>query len=158
MSRIEIRLVRTRADKRRFLTFPWKIYKNDPLWVPPLLPQRRKITDPKHGEFFQRGEADFLTAWRDGELVGTICAAEDKAGNAEGNRRECIFGFFEYFEDLEIAWEADSDETLLRGAVIDQAALYGLVSKLRDLGLALLSVDVSEDVEPGLEPKAPTPT
>jgi hypothetical protein len=62
-----------------------------------------------------------------------------------------------WFEDLEIIQEAERDETLLRGTVIDQAALYGLLAKLRDLGLALLSVDVSEDVEPGLDPKAPTP-
>ena len=62
-----------------------------------------------------------------------------------------------WFEDLEIIQEAESDETLLRGTVIDQAALYGLLAKLRDLGLALLSVDVSEGVEPDLEPKAPKP-
>jgi hypothetical protein len=62
-----------------------------------------------------------------------------------------------WFEDLEIIWEAESDESLLRGAVIDQAALYGLLSKLRDLGLTLLSVDVSEGADPDLESQAPTP-
>jgi len=51
-----------------------------------------------------------------------------------------------WFEDLEIIQEVESDETLLRGTVIDQAALYGLLAKLRDLGLALLSVDVAKDV------------
>jgi GNAT superfamily N-acetyltransferase len=103
MSQIEVRPVRTRRERRRFLTFPWKIYKNDPLWVPPLLPQRARVIDPKRGAFFQRGEAKLFIAWRDGRPVGTICAGEDRIVNAQTHRRECMFGFFEYFEEIEVA-------------------------------------------------------
>jgi hypothetical protein len=52
-----------------------------------------------------------------------------------------------WFEGLSIAHTAQ-DETILSGSVIDQAALYGLLAKLRDLGLALVSVN-SVDVEGG---------
>jgi hypothetical protein len=45
----------------------------------------------------------------------------------------------EWFEDLTITLEEDGD-TLLTGPVIDQAALHGLLKKVRDLGLPLLSV------------------
>jgi hypothetical protein len=48
-----------------------------------------------------------------------------------------------WFEDLTIAHSAQ-DETILSGSVVDQAALYGLLAKLRDLGLALVSVDSVE--------------
>jgi hypothetical protein len=41
-----------------------------------------------------------------------------------------------------------SDETLLTGPVADQAALHGLLDKIRDLGLPLLSVN---RIEPGLQ-------
>ena len=44
-----------------------------------------------------------------------------------------------WFEGLRIT-HIDPGETLLTGEVADQAALYGLLAKLRDLGLALLSV------------------
>lgn len=37
------------------------------------------------------------------------------------------------------------NETVLSGAIPDQAALYGLISKLRDLGLPLAAVRVGED-------------
>jgi hypothetical protein len=47
-----------------------------------------------------------------------------------------------WFEDLQVAHDAEQDETLLHGEVVDQAALYGVLSKLRDLGLALHSVQV----------------
>jgi len=44
-----------------------------------------------------------------------------------------------WFEGLTITLEEDGD-TLLTGPVIDQAALHGLLKKMRDLGMPLLSV------------------
>ena len=54
----------------------------------------------------------------------------------------------EWFEEFEIE-HTDQDETILTGDVADQSALYGLIAKLRDLGLPLISVDSVEveDVE-----------
>jgi hypothetical protein len=51
----------------------------------------------------------------------------------------------EWFEGLTITLEEDGD-TLLTGPVIDQAALHGLLRKVRDLGMPLVSV---RPVEPG---------
>ena len=48
-----------------------------------------------------------------------------------------------WFAGLKIA-HTDQDETVLSGAVVDQAALYGVLSMLRDLGLPLLSVTGEE--------------
>ena len=45
----------------------------------------------------------------------------------------------DWFEGLTIT-RADNGETLLRGPVVDQAALHGVLRKVRDLGLPLLSV------------------
>ena len=51
----------------------------------------------------------------------------------------------DWFEGLTITLEEDGD-TLLTGPVVDQAALHGLLKKVRDLGLPLVSVS---PVEPG---------
>ncbi len=56
----------------------------------------------------------------------------------------CIKGHLDHrwsdwFEGLEIALK-DNGETRLSGPVVDQAALYGLLIKVRDLGLPLVSV------------------
>jgi len=45
----------------------------------------------------------------------------------------------EWLDDLTIT-HTEQEETVLTGAIVDQAALYGLVAKLRDLGLPLLSL------------------
>ena len=45
----------------------------------------------------------------------------------------------DWFEGLTITLE-DNGETLLTGPVIDQAALHGLLKKVRDLGMSLVSV------------------
>ena len=54
----------------------------------------------------------------------------------------------DWFEGLTITVEEDGD-TLLTGPVIDQAALHGLLKKVRDLGMPLVSVSP-------LEPGSPT--
>ncbi len=51
----------------------------------------------------------------------------------------------DWFGGLTVTLE-DNGETLLTGPVVDQSALYGLLKKVRDLGILLLSVN---RVEPG---------
>ncbi|HVP20349.1 MAG TPA: hypothetical protein VMS73_00655 [Anaerolineaceae bacterium] len=48
--------------------------------------------------------------------------------------------WMDWFDGLAITLEANGD-TLLTGPVVDQAALYGLLRKVRDLGIPLLSVN-----------------
>jgi hypothetical protein len=50
----------------------------------------------------------------------------------------------EWFEGLELT-PTEGDMTLLAGELVDTSALYGLLSKLRDLGLVLVSLRSVED-------------
>jgi len=43
-----------------------------------------------------------------------------------------------WFEDLQVT--SDGEQTVIAGLVADQAALHGLLTKVRDLGLFLISV------------------
>lgn len=47
----------------------------------------------------------------------------------------------DWFDDMTFVHD-DDGTTILRGAIIDQAALHGLLKKIRDLGMPLLSVNL----------------
>lgn len=57
----------------------------------------------------------------------------------------------EWFEGLTVT-NLDSGETVLRGEIVDQAALHGMLSKVRDLNLSLIAVSStgSERQEPAI--------
>ncbi len=56
----------------------------------------------------------------------------------------------EWFENLSITHESDGT-ALLSGPIRDQAALYGILIKMRDLGLTLLSLEASTPIQPSEE-------
>lgn len=148
MSPIEIHPVETRRERRRFLTFPWCIYRDDPLWVPPLLPERMQLIDPARGPIYERGTAAFYTAWQDGRPVGTICAADDVELNEWLGVRECTFGFFECVEDYAVAeallqqvvaWaEMRHLDSIVGPFHLDRENGYGVLVEGRDRPPALL--------------------
>ena len=88
MPEIKITKVETKRDRRTFLTIPWMIYKDDPLWVSPPIPLQMSAINPESGAFFLRGEADFFIAWKDGKPVGRICAGEDPPANQDRGRKD----------------------------------------------------------------------
>lgn len=148
MSAIEVRPVRSASERRQFLLFPWRIYRHDPLWVPPLLPDRAARTDPRKGVFFQRGSAEFFIAWRGRTPVGTICAADDRAVNVQRGLRDCMFGFFDCVDDYAVAqalldaaevWAKERQLNCLYGPFnLDYENSYGILIEGRDRPPALL--------------------
>jgi GNAT superfamily N-acetyltransferase len=138
----EVRPLRGHRDRRIFLTFPWRIYRDDPLWVPPIVSERAKVIDPEYGPFFKRGEAECFVAWRDGRPVGTICAGKDRHTNAFLDRKDCVFGFFETIQDYAVAeallnhvmtWAVQHDLDTLYGPFnLDYEDSYGVLVEGRD--------------------------
>lgn len=124
MSEITVIKVESKPDLHRFFTFPWAVYQDDPLWVPPLLPERRSVLDPQTSAFLRRGEADLFLAYRDGQLAGTICAAEDPPTNDKRGTKECVFGFLEYIKDFQV-FTALIETALEWGRKRGLDALYG---------------------------------
>jgi GNAT superfamily N-acetyltransferase len=148
MSRLEVRRVHGRQEKEVFLRFPWKIYRSDPLWVPPILSERAKSIDPAQGQFFSHGEAEFYVAWLNGQAIGTICAAEDHSANQRRGVNECVFGFFDCIDDAETAsalfeavetWAGKRNlDTLFGPFNLDYEDSYGVLIEGRDRPPALL--------------------
>jgi GNAT superfamily N-acetyltransferase len=119
---VTVQPVHTARQRRLFLTFPWKVYKGDPLWVPPLLSERRKTIDPARGLFFKNGYARLFLAKHRRRVVGTIACAEDRNRTLALGKPECMLGFFECLPDYAVAQ-----------ALFDQAADWARQHKLTSL-------------------------
>src|ERR1041385_1086255 len=103
MNNIRIQPVSSGTDVKQFIKFSWRIYQNDPSWVPPLLMDRRKLMDRKKNPFYKHAEAEFFLAKRDGEIVGRIGAIINHNHNEEHKENIGFFGFFECVNDQTVA-------------------------------------------------------
>lgn len=100
---VEIHQVSTRRDLTAFVTFPWRVYRGDPLWVPPLISDRRETLDPGRGQFFRQADVALFMARRGRSVVGTIAAFIDRVRVERLKNADGGFGFFEVMEDYEAA-------------------------------------------------------
>jgi len=100
---VEIRPVRFRKDLMRFIKLPFRLYRDQPNWVPPLTYERKRHLDRKKNPFFEHAEAEYFLAWRDGRPVGRITAQVDRNFNEFQDNEWGMFGFFETEDDPEAA-------------------------------------------------------
>ncbi len=100
---VEIRPARSRRDMTRFIRLPWRLYDTEPLWVPPLISERRRHLSRRRNPFFEHAEAEYFLAWRDGQPVGRISAHVDHRLNELQDNRWGLFGFFECEDDPQVA-------------------------------------------------------
>ena len=103
MAQIEIKPVRSRADLNAFIKFPWRIYADDPAWVPPLLVERKAFLNRKKHPFYEHGDAALFLARAGGEVVGRIMASDDPSYNALHQTNAGCFGMFEAIDDQNVA-------------------------------------------------------
>lgn len=91
---LQIRPADDRRSRKRFADLPFRLYRDDPIWVPPLRSAQNKLLAQKTA-FFNRNEMQLFLAERDGRVVGRIAAILNRAHNAHYGDRVGFFGFFE---------------------------------------------------------------
>jgi GNAT superfamily N-acetyltransferase len=87
----------------RFIRLPWRIYRNSPQWVPPLIFERKQFLSRKKNPFFNHAQAEYFLARRGGRVVGRISAQIDQDFNEAQGHDWGMFGFFECEDDQEAA-------------------------------------------------------
>jgi GNAT superfamily N-acetyltransferase len=102
-SPVEIRQVATRRDLDRFVKVPWRIYSDDPQWVPPLLVDVKEFLNRKKHPFYLHAEATQFLALRDGEAIGRILVSDDPHYNQQHQTNLGNFGMFESIRDTAVA-------------------------------------------------------
>jgi GNAT superfamily N-acetyltransferase len=100
---VTVRPVEGRRDLDRFIKLPFRLRRDDPVWVPPLHFERRQFLDRSKNPFFDHAEAEYFLAERDGEVVGRITAQVDRRWDEFQGGNDGMFGFFESEDDPEVA-------------------------------------------------------
>ncbi|HLF72770.1 MAG TPA: hypothetical protein VI524_00360 [Anaerolineales bacterium] len=103
MLNIEIIDTDNKTQVKRFVELPYRLYKKCPQWVPPLYVDAYLPLNRRKHPFFGHSEADFFLAVRAGEVVGRICAANNKPFNEYHKTRKAHFYAFDAIHDLEVA-------------------------------------------------------
>lgn len=90
--------------RRDYIDLPWRIYRNDSSWVPPLRSDARSLMDPKKNPFFRHALVEhFVAVLPDGEVVGRIAACIHPFEDNRPATESCSFGFFESVQDFDVA-------------------------------------------------------
>jgi GNAT superfamily N-acetyltransferase len=100
---LDIRPVHSKAELDSFIKLPFRLYKDEPNWVPPLIFERRQFLDRSKNPFFEHARAEYFLAYRDGRVVGRITAQVDDNFRAFQDKNWGMFGFFECENDPEAA-------------------------------------------------------
>ena len=103
MSNIEISEVISRRERNAFIKFPWRIYVNDPAWVPPLIIERKAFLDRKRHPFYRHGDAALFLARKNRKIAGRIMASDDPNYNALHQSNVGCFGLFECIDNRDVA-------------------------------------------------------
>jgi hypothetical protein len=90
-------------QRKEFIRLPWRIYRGDACWVPPLLIAEKERFDPRRNPFYQHSKVRLFLARDKGAPVGRIAAIVNHNHNRFHNDRVGFFGFFEAVEDYDVA-------------------------------------------------------
>jgi len=120
---IEILPADNKKNFKEFLNFPFKLYSNDPYWVPPLISDIKKQFSARN-PFFRHAEVMPFIARRNNETVGRITAIYNRMHIDFHNEKAGFFGYFDCIDEDAVAgcligktkeWLAEKGMTVMRG-------------------------------------------
>ncbi len=121
---ISVRPINSKKEKLDFIKFQWRVYDDYPLWVPPLIIERKMFLNPKTNSFFNHGDVQLFMAYKDSRPVGRIAAVENRMHNETHDDKVGFFGLFESVEDDQVAgalfeaaggWLKERNMRIMRG-------------------------------------------
>lgn len=100
---IQIVPLSEKKDYKDFVEFQFKLYKNSPMWVPPIKDDEIKTLKADHNPAFEFCEAEFWVVQKEGVTIGRIGAIINHKYNKETQEKMGRFTRFEVVDDFEAA-------------------------------------------------------
>jgi GNAT superfamily N-acetyltransferase len=93
---ISVLPVRNKKLAQNFVELPFRLYRDDELWVPPLRSDVHKLISPKHNPFFAEADIEnFIALDGNGKTVGRISASIHREYNQRFGQEQAFFGLLE---------------------------------------------------------------
>lgn len=92
----------TKKQLKEYVKFPFKLYKDNPYWVPPLISDELASFDKNTNPVFQSAEAYFYLAYKNNEIVGRIAAIINWDEVKQLRKNKVRFGWFDVIDDIEV--------------------------------------------------------
>ncbi|MCF0174985.1 MAG: GNAT family N-acetyltransferase [Bacteroidales bacterium] len=99
---VEIRKVASKRDLRKFIRFPYQLYKGNPNWVPALEGDEFRTFSPKTNGAYDYCESEQYLAYKDGKIVGRVAAIINKLANESWKTNVVRFGWLDFIDDVEV--------------------------------------------------------
>nr|WP_299337976.1 GTP cyclohydrolase [Allomuricauda sp.] len=116
---VTVQKVESKNDLKRFVKFPFSLYKGSPYWVPPIIKDEMDSFDTDKNPVFESAEASFYLAYKNGKIVGRVAAIINWLEVKEQNLAKMRFGWFDFVDDFEVS-----------KALLDKVAEIGKKNKL----------------------------
>jgi len=100
---VEIKEVVSKSDLKKFIRFPYKLYKNNPYWVPSLDMDEMNSLSKDKNPAFEFCEARYWMAYKNGEEAGRIAGLINNRANECWKENRIRFGWIDYIDDEEVA-------------------------------------------------------
>jgi len=100
---VEIREVVSKRDLKKFIRFPYALYKNHPCWVPPLRFDEMNTLHKDKNPAFEVCDARYWLAYKDGKIAGRVAAIHNKPYVEKWNRSYLRFGWIDFIDDEEVS-------------------------------------------------------
>lgn len=100
---IHLHEVKTKKDLKRFVKFPFSLYKNSKYWVPPIISDEVATLSADKNPAFQNAEAHFFLALKNNAIVGRVAAIVNWTEINDQHVKKMRFGWFDFIDDLEVS-------------------------------------------------------
>ena len=119
---MHIQPVTTKKDLADFINLPYRLYKDDPLWVPPLRNEQRGQFDPQRNPLLDHCQWQLFLLIKDGHPAGRIAVFIDTLATDFWKERVGLFGYFECPPELKAAQPFDRDNGTSPEQLLGQSA------------------------------------
>jgi len=93
----------TKADLKKFVKFPFSLYKDSPYWVPPIINDELESFDKTKNPAFENAEARFFLAFKENQIVGRIAAIINWIEIDQQQIKKMRFGWFDFIDDISVS-------------------------------------------------------